>query len=436
MRCDRCGYESSVESVFQKVRRSFSTKIQVVCPHCLARTHVRAGLFSLYCFVFSAVAGILIAILDRQTTAGPLFLNLALLQVFLFLSTILHEIGHIVAARIAGLRVFGIEIGHGRTVADFRFGGLRWQFRAFPFGGFAHANSRTSDFYRLRQSFFILGGPAVNALLVFVSVAAFREQENFNGLITESLAPATMLFFANATLLVYSLVPHKGWTSYGELPNDGLLLWLTWKQSADEAKEQPIYWYYREAEEGRLQGSFSDAHRWIDDGLKIYPENFVLESERAAILLDEGRCRDGLRMYVILLARYKGFPEVFAALLNNVAYAAVLTGEPVLIETADFASGKALQLMPWVPHYKGTRGAVLLKLRRYDEALRLLNEAFALHKERRDLASCAWWIAEAYRGLGEEGQCERYRALSARIDPHCPVTRRLQRDALPSQALA
>ncbi len=436
MRCDRCGYESSVESVFQKVRRSFSTKIQAVCPHCVAKTHARVGLFSLWCFLFTVAAGVLITVFDRQTTAGPLFLNLALLEVFLFLSTVLHELGHILGARIAGLRVFGIEIGHGRTIADFRFAGLRWQFRSLPFGGFAHASPRTSDLYRLRQSVFILGGPVINALLVVVSVAAFSEQEHMHGLITEDLAPATMLFFANATLLVYSLWPHKAWTSYGESPNDGLLLWLTWKQSAEETKEQPVYWYYREAEECRWQRAYGEAHRWIDDGLKLYPENFVLESQRALVLLDEGRSRDALRSYVILLARYKGFPEVFAALLNNAAYAAVLTGEPALLETADFASGKALQLIPWIPHYKGTRGAVLVKLGRHDEALPLLNAAFAMHKERVDLATCACWMAEAYRALGEQGQSERYRALAARIDPHCPVIKRLERDALPSQALA
>ncbi len=436
MRCDRCGYESSVETLFQKVRRSFSTTIQAVCPHCLAKTQARVGLFSLYCLLFTVAAGILFSVLDRQTTAGPLFLNLALLQVFLFLSTVLHEIGHILGAGIAGLRVFGIEIGHGRTLAEFRFAGLRWQFRAFPFGGFAHASPRSSDLGRLRLSVFILGGPVINALLVVVSVGAFSEQEHLHGLLTEGLAPATMLFFANATLLVYSLWPHKTWTSYGELPNDGRLLWLTWKQSGEETKGQPVYWYYREAEECRLQRAYRDAHRWIDDGLKLYPENFILESERALVLLDEGRYRESVRGYVILIARYKAFPEVFAALLNNVACAAVMSGEPALLKTADFASRKALELIPWIPHFKGTRGAVLVKLGGYDEGLRLLHEAFALHKERVDLASCACWMAEAYRALGEEGQYERHRALALRLDPHCPMIKNLTRHEVPSQVLA
>lgn len=390
---------------------------------------------SLWLFVFTTTAGVAFTLLDQGRKFGLTLLNLSLLQIFIFLSTILHELGHILAARLVGLRVFGIEIGYGRIIADFRFAGLRWQFRGLPFGGSAHAYQRSTNFYRLKDTLFILGGPATNALLV-VFLAATREQEGLFPRFTEGLAPQNMLLLANAALLIYSLVPTKVRSSYGEIPNDALLLWQTWRQPKEAIKELPVYWYWGEAEECRLKRAHAQAHRWLDEGSKVFPDNFVLESQRAVVLSDQGQHRSSLRLWVILLARYKPYPNIRPTLLNNIAYAALLSREPGLLATADLASRQALELMPWVPHHKGTRGAVLVKLGCHEEGLRLLHQAFQLHKERADRAICACWLAEAYRNLGNQTQSRRYRDLAAGIDPHCPIIKRLERDALPSQALA
>ena len=46
-------------------------------------------------------------------------LNVFVFQLFLFISTVLHELGHAIAGRSCGMRVFGIEIGKGRIVYEF-----------------------------------------------------------------------------------------------------------------------------------------------------------------------------------------------------------------------------------------------------------------------------------------------------------------------------
>ena len=126
-------------------------------------------------------------------------------------------------------------------------------------------------------------------------------------------------------------------------------------------------------------------------------------------------------MSEILLSRSAEFPAVEPLLLSNLAYFCTLAGDSKLIERADEASKRGLEAMPWAPGVKGTRGAVLLKLGHYEEALKLLREALAAHKERPDGATCACWLAEAYLALNETPQARRYLALARRLDPHCSL---------------
>lgn len=352
---------------------------------------------------------------------GALLLNFALLQILVFLSTVLHELGHVAAAQLAGLRVFGIEIGWGRSIADFYTGPLRWQVRAFPFGGMAYATIRNTASYRLRQSIFVTGGPIVNAVLLLIAVATFNTDERLSDSITQGLSPGMMLFFANAALLASSLWPYEVSGSYGTLPNDALHLWRVWKCPKAEIEQLPVYWYYYEAEHCRRQRDYSQAEAWISDGLQRFPNSFFLLCESLAILDDKREYGAGLALSEILLSRSGEFPGVEPLLLSNVAYFCTLAGDSKLIERADEASKRGLEEMPWAPGVKGTRGAVLLKLGRYEEALQLLREALAAHKERRDGATCACWLAEGHLALNETRQARRYLALARRLDRHCSL---------------
>jgi hypothetical protein len=164
MKCAECGLESGREEIFCLAQRSFRTKKRTLCRGCFERRDYKAyrNLFWFYC-AFSAVAA-LGAILFPETSLGPILLNIAAIQAWVFISTVLHELGHVFAARLAGLRVFGIEVGMGGIAFDFRLWGFRWQFRSIPFGGFAHAAHRDIRWFRLRDTLFTLGGPAANLM--------------------------------------------------------------------------------------------------------------------------------------------------------------------------------------------------------------------------------------------------------------------------------
>src|SRR5881396_3718193 len=110
MKCEVCGLESGREEIFCLARRSFRTKKRTLCRGCFERRdhNTNRHLFWFYC-AFSGVA-VVGAILFPETSFGPILLNVAAIQAWVFLSTVLHELGHLFAARVVGLRVFGFEV--------------------------------------------------------------------------------------------------------------------------------------------------------------------------------------------------------------------------------------------------------------------------------------------------------------------------------------
>ena len=59
--------------------------------------------------------------------------SIAIAYVFLYASILAHELGHLMAARLAGARVAGYSIGDGPLVLTFidEFGAA-WMFRPIP----------------------------------------------------------------------------------------------------------------------------------------------------------------------------------------------------------------------------------------------------------------------------------------------------------------
>src|SRR6267378_2699228 len=99
MKCEVCGLESGREEIFSLAQRSFRTKKRTLCRGCFERRDYKTyrNLFWFYS-AFSAVAAFG-AILYPENSLGPVLLNITAIQAWVFISTVLHELGHVVAAR-------------------------------------------------------------------------------------------------------------------------------------------------------------------------------------------------------------------------------------------------------------------------------------------------------------------------------------------------
>ena len=79
--------------------------------------------------------GALILHHDPDAPAGKLFLGLSLMQIYLLLAIVAHELGHACAARWLGWRVFLIRMGSGRVVWRGRCLGFDWVWHQWPWDG-------------------------------------------------------------------------------------------------------------------------------------------------------------------------------------------------------------------------------------------------------------------------------------------------------------
>lgn len=85
----------------------------------------------------------------------------------LSLLIVLHELGHLIAARLTGIPVAGFSVGFGPKLWARRWGRVEYSLRAFPLGGFVMPAVIDEEFraipLRKRLAFF-LGGPLANLL--------------------------------------------------------------------------------------------------------------------------------------------------------------------------------------------------------------------------------------------------------------------------------
>src|SRR5690242_4357459 len=79
---------------------------------------------------------------------------------------ILHELGHLTAARLCNIPVTEVGLGWGPKILQRRFEGLDCQIRLLPIGAFVRMDMRILQLRRLHQQLFVLGaGIGVNLML-------------------------------------------------------------------------------------------------------------------------------------------------------------------------------------------------------------------------------------------------------------------------------
>jgi hypothetical protein len=423
-KCDGCGLESDQKDIFQFIPRSFSNKSRALCPVCFADNDDSVHIFVFWAYAAVLFIALLLAVILPSISLGPWLLNIALYQSFIFICTIIHELGHVGAGRMVGFRIFGVEIGHGRVISEFVFGGMRWQFRTVLFGGFALGTARDTKLYKLRESLFILGGPLANIVLVAVSVWALPLDASISSGPFKGCAPVLVFLVSNASLLAYSLWPHRFESQYGKVPNDILLLWDTWWQSRVEVEQLPAHWFFLEAQESQRQGNHETAKKWIEDGLRLYPNNYYLELLQAYNLMELKRYGEARKAYVHLLGRYSKSEELRFILFNNIAYVDMLSGDARLLEEAEVCSRLALEKCPWNFYFKGTRGSVLVEMGQYEDGLKLLHQALKQNKERHGRALNACHIAIAEARCGNLAESRSFFKMARRLDPKCTLLER------------
>lgn len=140
-------------------------------------------------------------------------MNIALAILIIGFIILVHEVGHFIAAKLAGIPVERLSIGFGPRVAAFTSRGTEYRLSLVPLGGYVlPAVADENDFFRypvMKRVIFSLGGPGANILLaviLFAAVNVARDGLTLQGLILHPPVQTAALFreFAFSFLSVFS----------------------------------------------------------------------------------------------------------------------------------------------------------------------------------------------------------------------------------------
>lgn len=92
------------------------------------------------------------------------------LAIYLALALIIHELGHLVAARRCNVRASELSLGLGPKLLGFRVGSLRFSLRALPLGSFVRLDGTALKDRPIPQQLFVhLGGITLNIVTGMVT---------------------------------------------------------------------------------------------------------------------------------------------------------------------------------------------------------------------------------------------------------------------------
>lgn len=110
----------------------------------------------------------------------------------------IHELGHFIAARIAGIPVAVFSIGFGTSLYSFKKNGTEYRFSLVPLGGYVlPAIEDGDDFFRIpvyKRVLFSLGGPFANLILAIILFAAMNSVSTGITFFTVLIQPVIQTF--------------------------------------------------------------------------------------------------------------------------------------------------------------------------------------------------------------------------------------------------
>lgn len=295
---------------------------------------------------------------DDLDVASSLIINVSCTFLFLKLTTIIHECGHLAAAKLVGGIPRRMVLGRGHEVYRTEVSGVKIIFNSIPVGGLAFAIFNDDRNIRWKHAAYIVGGVLANLLVAAVFYFLFNFQPRYlSGRYGVDLASALILVNA---LAVLNLLPFYSSTYGMKIPTDGLfLLQLPFRPKK----------YYKDIE---LKNRFLDAYEYMenreyDKAYEIYtqylskfPDEPLPIINMSVIHLRNGEIDNAFTLLEPLLKKveskelrnYKGY------VYNNLAWIYLLKND---IDQAYHYADLTIKVMPSNPHAWGAYGALLIE---------------------------------------------------------------------------
>lgn len=292
--------------------------------------------------------------------------NLSLLLLLMPASTIIHEAGHLIAARLVSAVPRRMTLGTSDEVHRFVLRNFKVVINARPFGGHAIATwpEKTNKHFRVRRAFHVVGGVLANTL---VAIVLYTTVELGNP--REELRLGMMFMIANA-LAILNLIPRYTSAWGMKIGTDGMQLWklMTQRDVSHLVIVDKLYAAVELMEEKK----FREASILLRELVKLSPENILMRFNLSTALFKAGHFDEALSILNELTtqANTKKFNFILPLIYNQFAWHYLVMGEG---ELAMKHAAEAYKLDSRSHVVKSTYASALIETGKANEGIQLLH---------------------------------------------------------------
>lgn len=353
------------------------------------------------------ICGLLLRLIDNFMSLSNTILNLAIALIFIKLSLIIHEIGHLASAKLVGGKPHKMFFGKGHEICRFEIFRIKVIINKVLNGGLALASFYNLNYLKWRYFVFMIGGVLFNFLAAICVYLLFGFNWRDLGAGSE-ITFATPFIFVNTGLALINLIPFQIKKMGIKIPSDGLsILKLPFKK-VDQVK--------KDINASELFDAFKFYElKEYDKAIEIYEKyianaanTFFIRLNLSVMYLKTGKFDESFLLLTQLreeLVDKKNKP--YRALVNNnIAWLYLLKGN---IEEADFCSKTAFAIDSNEIHFKGTRGSVLIEKGKIKKGIRMLAPLMDFKLPNSNTLSIAMSLYSGYIALDDFRKAKKHK---------------------------
>jgi len=339
----------------------------------------------------------------------PLILAIPAFLIFFYLSLLLHELGHVIAGRLARIGISRVIIGTGREIARTTILGFPLVITSNPMGGYTFPSGIEGKLPRPRLLFFIAGGTLFQVFWILFAIGLL--QVGLTAFVIYKGVDLLAIFIlSNLAVLYFCLVPVK--TPYQEtkIPSDMLRIFKLLFGSNKALEPFQTIGILDEAFRYFIKKDYERAAGLLKQCIKRFPGQINAKISLSATLIKLMRLQDAKGL-LIALVKEKLDDEYNVLIYNNIAWVFLLENNKEALVEADRFSKKAFDLNPDLPSIRGTRACVLILQGTVDEGINLLLKNVDPKEpidSKRNHPIWFCFIAYAYYLKGEKGKARQY----------------------------
>lgn len=361
----------------------------------------------------------------------PLVNLLLSLVIFGLPLTVIHELGHLLAAKIMQFKIYRIELGRGPKLLQWKVKDISIIIRTGWGGGVgrsAVAPPPGLPGILLRFLCIVAAGPAVHLILLLLECIVYPQilPLAVELLVTNKLAPPLVLFvYANIMFMLLSSIPLKLVSGY----SDGYAIVHLLLHPKEGVLDIIDSYYMNESHKMISQRDYDLAAAVISRGLKQNPQSATLRIKLSDVKIRQGQYSSA-RAILLDIIKSKSVTKLPMAqtseLWSLIAYCNILLGDCRLIDEAKNFSARAFKAAPNSAIVLGRRGVVLIATGRFLEGIALLERGFKEAEDDWERAEYAAWISLAFFELHEPTEAIKWLKFSTKLCPDTPTARRLK----------